>query len=39
VFRGRYGQSNGFNAVAFQAQAERRRRVGNDDKSHQKSQP
>jgi flagellar motor switch protein FliM len=39
VFRGRYGQSNGFNAVAFRAPAERRRRVGDDAQSQQKSQP
>ena len=27
VFRGRYGQSNGYNAVCFQAHAERRQRI------------
>ncbi len=39
VFRGHYGQSHGVNAIAFHAQAERRRRISAEDKSHQKSKP
>ena len=37
VFRGRYGRSNGLNAVSFQAQAERRRREPVENKSNEKS--
>lgn len=37
VFRGRYGQSNGCNAVSFQAQAERRQRIVTGGESTEKN--
>ena len=37
VFRGRYGQSNGVNAVRFQVQAGRRERAAGDDQSREKN--
>ena len=37
VFRGRYGQSNGRNAIRYQAPAGRRERVHGADHSHEKN--